>query len=167
MAIGWATVDMERTLGGLDGTNARVTDDDLLLGARAWRVDAGPVALILLEPNTEGRLAAALARNGEGIVALYLRSEGSHRRRRAGALRHTALGLPGRVSSQRAPMGAVPDPSRAPAFPVDHRAEVVSAACPEWPREVGRIGGIAQAQDELAVVGRPDSPGPHGRPPGS
>ena len=66
MGIGWATVDLERTLAGLDGTNARVTDDDLLLGARAWRVDAGPVALVLLEPNTEGRLAAALAREARG-----------------------------------------------------------------------------------------------------
>jgi hypothetical protein len=43
------------------------------LGARCLTADATEreLALVLLEPSTEGRLAAALARHGEGPVALY------------------------------------------------------------------------------------------------
>ena len=81
VGIGWATVDIERTVAGLPGVDVRAAADDELLGARAWRTSSGPVALVLLEPNTEGRLAAALARRGEGIAALYLVTAEPHRRR--------------------------------------------------------------------------------------
>ena len=42
--------------------------------------------VVLLEPSTEGRLAAALARYGEGILALYLLVDAGapERARRAG-----------------------------------------------------------------------------------
>ena len=32
--------------------------------------------LLLLEPDTEGRLAATIARHGEGVVAVYVRASG-------------------------------------------------------------------------------------------
>jgi len=77
-----------------------------LLGARSWRIGDGPVALLLLEPRTEGRLAAALARRGEGVAAIYLAIERSmdgdwpdHDHRQ------TALGVPGRLLPQPRPWG--------------------------------------------------------------
>ena len=44
--------------------------EDTLLGARATASD--DPRIVLLEPSTEGRLAATLARHGEGPAALYL-----------------------------------------------------------------------------------------------
>lgn len=72
VVIGWATVDLERALAALDRP-ARPAPDDELLGARCATVEATDPepALVLLEPSTEGRLAATLARHGEGPVALY------------------------------------------------------------------------------------------------
>jgi hypothetical protein len=101
LASGWATVDIERTVADLGAADADATHDDELLGARAWRVDGGPVALLLLEPSTEGRLAAALARRGEGIVALYVSADTPG----PGALRPTALGVPGRLLPHERPWG--------------------------------------------------------------
>ncbi len=83
IVAGWATVELDRaeaTLAALSGLQAVPADvpPDAHLGARArtlGRPDgfASPAhALILLEPSTEGLLAAALARYGEGYVALYL-----------------------------------------------------------------------------------------------
>ena len=46
--------------------------DDRLLGASAWCSPEDHPTTFLLEPNTEGRLAGALARHGEGPIALYL-----------------------------------------------------------------------------------------------
>jgi hypothetical protein len=92
VAIGWATVDFERTAGELGGA-WQAAPAERLLGGRAWiRLGlAGPndgdVGIILLEPSTEGRLAAALARQGEGPVAVYRRpaaDPGTDRRTRAG-----------------------------------------------------------------------------------
>jgi hypothetical protein len=78
VALGWGTVDLERAmaevaeLGGLRWAAAA----DPLLGARGLRAGLAPVDLVVLEPVTEGRLAAFLARNGEGCCALYLTSDG-------------------------------------------------------------------------------------------
>ena len=82
VGIGWATVELERAardLGaelGIDPGAWVPTARDVLLGARAWTapapVDAGP-AIVLLEPDTEGRLAATLVRFAEGVGAVYLR----------------------------------------------------------------------------------------------
>jgi hypothetical protein len=85
VAVGWATVELDRaaaalrpidaaagdpTLGEPSSANAR----DELLGAGA-RLVGRPFdrpGLVLLEPSTEGRLAASLAHRGEGPAALYL-----------------------------------------------------------------------------------------------
>jgi hypothetical protein len=71
LVIGWATVDLERTAAAWAAGDA--LPDDPLLGARVRRV-ATVSDLVLLEPSTEGRLAGALARHGEGPVAVYLRT---------------------------------------------------------------------------------------------
>ncbi len=100
-AVGWATVDGERAIAGLTGTEFRVADPDALLGARTWRADIGATALLVLEPVTEGRLAAALARRGEGIVALYLATPGPP----GGLTGQTGLGVPGRLLPHDRPWG--------------------------------------------------------------
>ncbi len=74
---GWATVDLARTeqaaLGQLRQSPSIEWDLDDVLGASARLVTQEDGRdLVLLEPSTEGRVAAALARHGEGIVALYL-----------------------------------------------------------------------------------------------
>ncbi len=80
-AVGWATVELERAedeLGPWLGSPApgpRVRTDPQL-GARVVLRSGGGLPgawTALLEPSTEGRTAAALARDGEGPVALYLR----------------------------------------------------------------------------------------------
>lgn len=107
VGVGWATVDLERTLAGLPGatgTSDPVGGADLLvdepaLGARARVVAAGGLALVVLEPSTEGRLAAALARRGEGIACLYVEGD-----RPVGG-RQTALGRSGRLLPHDRPWG--------------------------------------------------------------
>ena len=76
---GWATVDIDRAvreLAGLLRTGAAFEPvrRSTALGARCVR---GPAAsatswIVLLEPDTEGRLAGFLARNGEGWAATWL-----------------------------------------------------------------------------------------------
>ncbi len=77
VGIGWATVEMDRAateLGTAASHGFETAEPDTLLGATA-RIgrgrSKGPFA-ILLEPFTEGRLAAFLARHGEGPAVLYL-----------------------------------------------------------------------------------------------
>jgi hypothetical protein len=85
-AIGWATVERERAQGELDALLAadpnaprlapwRGLERDAALGAGAWVRAAsegqGDPALVVLEPDTEGLLAAFLARFGEGVGAVY------------------------------------------------------------------------------------------------
>jgi hypothetical protein len=112
VGVGWATVDLDRTLAGLpDPEAAGPLTDEPSLGARARVVQAGSVALVVLEPSTEGRLAAALARRGEGIACLYVTGPAPL----AGG-RSTALGVPGRLLPHDRPWGpftmlvAEPDP---------------------------------------------------------
>jgi len=80
--LGWATVELDRAVDELgmwlgDASDPHAPDAvEPLLGARARVRDAGGLpgdAVLLLEPSTEGRLAASLARDGEGAAALYLR----------------------------------------------------------------------------------------------
>jgi hypothetical protein len=78
---GWATVELdraeaERAPTAVASSAERRTEDapdDELLGARCRLVtrDSHPIE-VLLEPSTEGRLAASLARFGEGPAAAYL-----------------------------------------------------------------------------------------------
>lgn len=79
-AIGWATVDADRATAELRGVlelpdiEAVALPADGPLGASCLRLergDDGP-ALVLLEPTTEGRLAAALARRGEGVAVAWV-----------------------------------------------------------------------------------------------
>ena len=81
IALGWATVDldrMERSFAELyPGSGVATTElgVDELLGAYCRLLRPGIVgvpALVLLEPSTEGRLAASLARHGEGPMAIWL-----------------------------------------------------------------------------------------------
>jgi hypothetical protein len=87
VAVGWATVELDRAEADLRAargdhgpTGPREIEPavgiaaDELLGARCRLLasSAGP-PIVLLEPSTEGRLAASLARFGEGPIALYLR----------------------------------------------------------------------------------------------
>jgi hypothetical protein len=69
LAVGIATIDLDRAAAAFGGLVERLPDDELL-GARAARPVAPLIAL--LEPATEGRMAATLARAGEGPAALYL-----------------------------------------------------------------------------------------------
>jgi hypothetical protein len=88
VAIGWATVDLDRAAAeaGASAGGAAVTGTpsaaavavdapgDVSLGAvaRVVRAGSGAPAVVLLEPSTEGRIAATLARVGEGPAALYV-----------------------------------------------------------------------------------------------
>jgi hypothetical protein len=89
VGIGWATVELERAAGELDAAFNRAgmpqpawtpAPRDDLLGATAWVSrewwptwgSDDPPAIVVLEPDTEGRLAATLAKFGEGVGTVYL-----------------------------------------------------------------------------------------------
>ena len=77
LAAIWATVDLERTLRDLGEETRDALGDaasDAHLGALVVLLPAraGHPALAIAEPATEGRLAATLARHGEGLVGRYL-----------------------------------------------------------------------------------------------
>jgi hypothetical protein len=75
-AIGWATIELDRAaveLGAELGTTFEPAGRDALLGATVRRSTSNEPAILLLEPDTEGRLSGALAKHGEGPIALYLR----------------------------------------------------------------------------------------------
>jgi hypothetical protein len=72
LAVIWATVDRDRVLADLDLAAERLAEDPHL-GASVTLVrsaEGDPIAI--LEPITEGRLAATLARNGEGPAGEYV-----------------------------------------------------------------------------------------------
>jgi hypothetical protein len=85
LGLGWATVELERAAHDLArrlpvSAPYDEAPADALLGA-ACLVGApvplaggtiDPVRIVLLEPTTEGRLAASLARRGEAPAALWL-----------------------------------------------------------------------------------------------
>ena len=84
IARGWATVELERAarelVGSLrPGTAFREAPDSVLLGARCLigelpaddRDGDDGRWLVLMEPSTEGRISATLARHGEGWVATW------------------------------------------------------------------------------------------------
>jgi hypothetical protein len=80
---GWATVELDRAeheqVLDRGWPPAAPAPDDLPLGAtaRIARSPDGEATLVLLEPFTEGRLAASLARHGEAILVDYLVVAGS------------------------------------------------------------------------------------------
>jgi len=85
VAVGWATVETERAIGqladalGIAATSFRAAPPSAALGASCLVLDMplpGDVALAVLEPATEGRIAAGLARWDEGpLVAWYAAAE--------------------------------------------------------------------------------------------
>jgi hypothetical protein len=101
---GWATVELDRAevevaaalagRPGLGEPRAEPAPDERLLGARCRLLRfPGGREILLLEPSTEGRLAAALARRGEGSVALYLFVDaGAVERARRAGFRLSSLG---------------------------------------------------------------------------
>ena len=105
---GWATVELDRAevevgaaLAGRAGApRAEQRPDDALLGARCRMLRfPGDRDVLLLEPSTEGRVAASLVRFDEGTVVLYLivDSDAPARARAAGFdLSHEADGPLGR-----------------------------------------------------------------------
>jgi hypothetical protein len=67
----WRTVDVERTVAQL-GLAAEPIERDEVLGGQGVLVrPPGELPVAILEPFTEGRLAASLARNGEGDAGWY------------------------------------------------------------------------------------------------
>jgi hypothetical protein len=76
VGIGWATVEQDRAATELaELASFRDTRRDANLGAFARRSppsDHSRPAIVLLEPDTEGLLAATLARFGEGVRVVYL-----------------------------------------------------------------------------------------------
>ncbi len=80
LAVGWATVELDRAareLSDLLGSGGAFVDSPSseALGARCRIGTAaaeGGVRIVLLEPETEGRLSATLARHGEGWVATWV-----------------------------------------------------------------------------------------------
>ncbi|MDQ1323595.1 MAG: hypothetical protein QG587_930 [Chloroflexota bacterium] len=90
VGLGWCTVELERAESELDpwlgprpsgmppgvelDADGLWTDEHLGARVRLREGDGLPGAwMVLLEPSTEGRTAASLARDGEGPCALYLR----------------------------------------------------------------------------------------------
>jgi hypothetical protein len=81
IAVGWATVETDRAVGeladalGIAPTSFRAAPPSAALGASCLVLDVplpGDVALAVVEPATEGRIAAGLARWDEGpLVAWY------------------------------------------------------------------------------------------------
>jgi hypothetical protein len=78
VAVGWATVESERAEAELSESLGptlgpfRDAPGDAHLGARCRTAEAGPLpTLVIIEPATEGRLAEALARAGEGPLVAW------------------------------------------------------------------------------------------------
>ena len=75
LAVGWATVDRERVAAAMapgDPGAVEPLPADAHLGAFVLRIGRSMPARLVVEPDTEGRLAATLARIGEAPVAIYL-----------------------------------------------------------------------------------------------
>ena len=113
VAVGWATVELERaerelcTALGLSVDDFGPAASSIALGARC-RIAPGALgdalALVLLEPDTEGRLAATLARLGEGPAVLWLVVEGCNTTAAASATM-TAAVRPGPLGPERLVLG--------------------------------------------------------------
>ena len=116
VALGWATVDLDRTelafretLPGGSRLGREDLPDDVLLGARCRgiRTDLPNLPMVILvEPSTEGRLAASLARYGEGPAAAWVVAAGAPEV----TVVRGAPGLPGAVSPAARRSTAEPGP---------------------------------------------------------
>ena len=110
VGLGWATVDTERTVAEARATRWGPATREDAIGASAIVTRIGDIALVVLEPDTEARLAASLARFGEGLCLVYVAGGGP-----GGMVRATALGRVGRLRAHAHPWGpyviAVEDPA--------------------------------------------------------
>jgi hypothetical protein len=88
VAIGWATVETDRAIAelagalGVDASAFRTATGSSLLGSFvlvAGGILDGAIELAVVEPATEGRLAAHLARHGEGPTVAWLAESGNDR----------------------------------------------------------------------------------------
>lgn len=82
LAIGWATVELDRAAQEFDAAGAtQEVPGSVHLGCACRRlaIPTTAITVILLEPTTEGRLAATLARHGEGWAAAWLRVDRADR----------------------------------------------------------------------------------------
>ena len=116
VARGWATVELERAaaeLGGslAAGTGFEPTEPSTALGARCVRGTSADRYswIVLLEPDTEGRIAAFLARHGEGWAVTWLDAEEADDRGRPGA---TAGATAGPLGPERLEPGSPSGPFR-------------------------------------------------------
>ena len=85
VAIGWATVETDRAIAELadalatDGSAFAAAPGSTVLGSYVLVADGlldGAVSLAVVEPSAEGRLAAHLARHGEGPTIAWLAEPG-------------------------------------------------------------------------------------------
>jgi hypothetical protein len=74
LAVIWATVDRDRLLADLRLPVEPLVDDPSLGASVGLVRPAGEHPIAILEPLTEGRLAATLARHGEGPAGEYVES---------------------------------------------------------------------------------------------
>jgi hypothetical protein len=117
IALGWATVELDRASRDLrsllaPGTRFRAVPDSRLLGARCLigraaanqpSIEGSARWLVLLEPSTEGRLAATLARRGEGWWVTWDPDDEDH----AHDARTTSGSQPGPLGPERLILGGV------------------------------------------------------------
>jgi hypothetical protein len=112
LAVGWATIEHERAARELahllgPGATFEGAPSSVILGARCL---VGPAAdslglrIVLLEPDTEGRLAATLARAGEGWAAMWTVDEAVATRPGTGVPRRSAA-RPGPFGDERLLLG--------------------------------------------------------------
>ena len=85
LARGWATTDLDRAVSELDSARApglafEPADRSEALGARCLlgRAAGGRGWIVVMEPDREGRIAAFLARHGEGWAATWVEQQGVH-----------------------------------------------------------------------------------------
>jgi hypothetical protein len=97
----WATVDLERTLAEVPLPFV-AAGRDRMLGGVAVSASIGALALVAEEPDSEGRLAAFLARYGEGLCAVYVQRADKLGTSR---IRPTPIGSPGSVLAHGSPWG--------------------------------------------------------------
>jgi hypothetical protein len=120
LIAGWATVELDRaeselagSAGGSGPPSATPLLDDAILGSRTRRLASDGRTTILLEPSTEGRLAAALASHGEGWTAAYVLVSGADGAAMAGQLAAAGLKLsaeaPGPLGPERLVLGGPRD----------------------------------------------------------
>jgi hypothetical protein len=86
IGVGWATVDLDRAAVelaaalDLEPGDFAEAPESVALGARCRialdAIDSGQVAVVVLEPATEGRLARRLARHDEGPAVVWLSGGG-------------------------------------------------------------------------------------------